>query len=99
VLALAAVYHSTPATLDGYLALARSAGSQMLAAVGLPIFVLALAGAVWVARTSLRLFALLTVPPLCVALGVLVPVRLVRARHLLPVFFGFLLLSLLVVAR
>jgi len=98
VLALAAVYHSTPATFDGYLELARNAGSQMLAAVGLPIFVLALAGAAWVARTSRRLFALLTVPSLCLALGVLVPVRLVLPRYLLPMDFVLCLFAGLAIA-
>ncbi len=85
ILALGAAYHSTPATFAGYVQLAENAGAQVLAAVGLPLLVLAIFGAVHAARSDRRLFALLTVPLLCLVLGVIVPVRLVLPRYLLPI--------------
>ena len=80
ILALADAYHSTPATLAGYLQLASNAGSQLAAAIGLPIMGLALVGIVYAARTDRRLLGLLIVPPLCLALGVFAPARLVLPR-------------------
>lgn len=84
---LAAVdgYHSHPATPAGYLALAMKAGSQVVAAVGLPITILALIGALYAARYDRPLLALLALPPLFLMLLVIVPVRFVLPRYLLPV--------------
>ena len=98
ILALADAYHSHPATLAGYIALALKAGSQVLAAVGLPIVILALIGFGYAARNDRRLLALLTVPPLFLVLLVIAPVRLVLPRYLLPVDLIVCLFAALAVA-
>ena len=85
ILAAADAYHSHPATPAGYIALALKAGSHIVAAVGLPITILALAGFLYAARSDRRLLALFVVPPLFLVLLVIVPVRLVLPRYLLPV--------------
>jgi hypothetical protein len=95
---LADAYHSTPATLAGYWQLASNAGAQLVAALGLPIMVLALFGIVHTARTDRRLLLLLVTPILCLALGVFVPARLVLPRYLLPVDLVLCLFAGLAVA-
>jgi hypothetical protein len=87
ILALAGFRYGTPATLAGYLQLASNVVSQLIAAIGVPFLVLALLGIVHTARSDRRLLCLLVVPPLCLMLGVIAPVRLVLPRFLLPVEF------------
>ncbi len=98
LLALAGFRYGTPATLAGYLQLASNAGAQLVAALGLPILALALVGIVYTARSDRRLLCLLIVPALCLALGVIAPVRLVLPRFLLPVEFVLCLFAGLAVA-
>lgn len=78
-------YYSNPATVAGYTKLASDVGSQLAAAVGLPMIALALIGIVISAGSNRRVFALLTCPPLFLLFGVIAPVRFVLPRFLLPV--------------
>jgi 4-amino-4-deoxy-L-arabinose transferase-like glycosyltransferase len=87
ILTFADAYHSTAATPEGYAQLATNIGAQLVAAIGLPILLLAAAGVVYAARTDRRLLGFLLVPLACLVLGVIVPVRLVLPRYLLPVDF------------
>jgi 4-amino-4-deoxy-L-arabinose transferase-like glycosyltransferase len=87
ILTLADAYHSTPATWGGYLQLAQNASRQLVAALGLPILALSAVGLVSTARSDRRLLCLLIVPPICLALGVFVPTRLVLPRYLMPIEF------------
>ncbi|MDQ3698119.1 MAG: glycosyltransferase family 39 protein [Gemmatimonadota bacterium] len=77
-------FGSIPATLAGYLTIAKSVGAQLLAGLGAPIILLSLAGMTYAWRTNRRLFLLLTLPILALLLGVIAPARLVRPRFLLP---------------
>jgi 4-amino-4-deoxy-L-arabinose transferase-like glycosyltransferase len=85
ILAMMDAYHSNPATPAGYLALGMNAGAKIVAAVGLPIVILAMIGFMHAARIDRRLLALLAVPPLFLVMLVFVPVRFVLPRYLLPV--------------
>ncbi len=82
---LAGFYYSNPATLAGYARVAANVAAQLLAALGAPLIVLALGGAVHAARHERRLLALLALPPVFIFLGVIAPVRFVLPRFLLPV--------------
>ena len=82
--ALRGFYFSNPATLGGYLNVTGSVALQVLAAVGLPIALLALGGLVALGRRDRAVFALLAVPGLTLLLGVVYPVRFVLPRFLLP---------------
>jgi hypothetical protein len=85
VVALAGFRYGTPATMAGYTELAGNAGAQLIAAIGVPIFALGIAGIAYTLVADRRLACLLLVPTLVLALGVIVPVRLVLPRVLLPV--------------
>jgi len=95
---LTGFYHSNPATPAGYANVAAAVVMQVLAAVGLPVAVLALAAFVWSVRRERRLWWIVTVPPLGVLLGVIAPVRFVLPRFLLPVELVVCLLAGLAVA-
>jgi hypothetical protein len=80
---LAGFYGSVPATLGGYaLVLGRSA-RQVVAALGPAVLLLAAAGVVHAFRRDRRLLLLLLVPIVLLA-GVILPVRFVLPRFLLP---------------
>lgn len=81
---LAGFYDSNPATAAGYLKLARDVSAQLLAALGVPIIVLSLAGLIHAWRTNRRLL-LLALPIAALLLGVIAQVRFVLPRFLLPV--------------
>jgi len=76
-------YYSTPATIAGYLQLIGTYADLLAHSLGLPMTLAAVAGLVVAARRSPRtlLFAL---PLLAVLLGVILPVRFIRIRFVLP---------------
>ncbi|MDZ4674393.1 MAG: hypothetical protein SGI84_08060 [Gemmatimonadota bacterium] len=85
LLELIGTYAASPATLVGYSRVAADSGALLATAVGLPMLALALLGGVHLWRTSRPLLALMVIPVLALGAGVIVPVRFVLPRFLLPV--------------
>ena len=96
--ALTGFYFSNPATPAGYLALAMKTGAQILAAVGLPMVLLALIGLARWRHLRPGVVALLVLPPIILMIGVIIPVRFVLPRFLLPVDFAVTLTGALALA-
>ncbi len=90
---LAGTYYSNPPTLAGYAQLLADGGAQVLAAVGIPVALLSLAGIGALFRGNPRILAAIVVPVVALLLGVLLPVRFVLPRFLLPVDLGVCLLA------
>jgi len=85
MLALVNTYGSNPATLAGYAQVGADAAAQLIAAIGLPLLGLGVVGAILLLRREPRIAALLLVPSLALVAGVIVPVRFVLPRFLLPI--------------
>lgn len=85
LLELIGTYAASPATLAGYTQVAADSGALLVTAVGLPMLLLAGLGAAHLWRHSRPTLLLLLLPVLALAAGVIVPVRFVLPRFLLPV--------------
>lgn len=99
ILGLVNTYYSNPATVAGYASLAGDVGAQLGAAVGIPLLLLAVLGAFLLARREPRATALLAVPSLMLVAGVILPVRFVLPRFLLPIDLVACLLAGVAVAE
>ncbi|MEQ1693224.1 MAG: hypothetical protein ABMA00_18175, partial [Gemmatimonas sp.] len=82
---LIGTYFEHPATIAGYSQVTVDTFTLVHSAVGAPIMVLALIGGVMLAKENRWMLALLLVPVLSLFAGVIVPVRFVLARFVLPV--------------
>jgi hypothetical protein len=92
-------YYSSPATAAGYWQVVVETSRQLLAAVGAPVLALALAGAAHLAYRDRRLLVFLLIPPVALFAGVIVPVRFVLPRFLMPVDLILCLLAAVAVAE
>lgn len=95
---LAGTYYSYPPTAAGYWRLLAEAMAQVRAAVGAPLLLLAGAGIGVLYRRNARILALALVPVVTLVAGVLLPVRFVLPRFLLPVDLTICLLAGVAVA-
>lgn len=95
---LAGTYYSYPPTVTGYWQLLGEGMAQVQAAVGAPVLLLAGAGIGVLLRGNPGILALVLVPVLTLVAGVLLPVRFVLPRFLLPVDLTICLLAGVAVA-
>jgi hypothetical protein len=85
-------YFSTPATFAGYASLATDYVRQLADAMSWPLLILALAGVTWAGFRAPRQL-LLALPVVAVFLGVIMPVRFVRIRFVLPAAYTLALFA------
>jgi hypothetical protein len=79
-------YFSTAATLEGYGSLGSAYVNHLIDSMGLPMLLVAVVGLIVAAVRAPRLL-LIAIPVVAVFAGVVVPVRFIRIRFVLPVAY------------